>query len=364
MLRPVFMRLEEHRQDFLGLRTLSSATARRLQKLMDVLSEGVLLYDPKGRLLFTNGKIRELAGVGDEDEGNGADEAVLQQVTELLAAGSNVPALVEEIVQGGDARSGREVTIRVGDQERRFFATPHVIRSRRDPSIQGLLLLLTDVDALQEVRRNAQCRVALDHVQLAAELMAHRVRNPLNSIVLVLELVRRKLAGQPEQDKNLDTIQAEVQRLEARVQRFLEMVRRREGKTEVVDLVSVVETVAELLYGLARDARVTIRQQLQVSAAPVRGDEVDVLRAVLGPSAAAVRESAAGSEVKFRLDSDGRDHLLLVECAGLGPGSIGLTVAEELTTRSGGSLTYDDPDRPSRLTYRFPAHEDAAPTPR
>ncbi len=80
--------------------------------------------------------------------------------------------------------------MRAGAGERAFLATPHLIRSAR--GLDGLLLLLADVEALEQVREGAQCHVALDHVRLAAELMAHRVRNPLNAIVLVLELLARR----------------------------------------------------------------------------------------------------------------------------------------------------------------------------
>jgi signal transduction histidine kinase len=213
------------------------------------------------------------------------------------------------------------------------------------------------------MRESGRCQVALDHVRLAAELMAHRVRNPLNSIVLVLELIRRDVAGEPEH-RNLDTIQGEVEQLEKRLQKFLDMVRRREHRPEVVDLVTVVEVVCELLFGPARDARVTVRQQLHVSSARVRGDEVELLRAVLGPCAAALRKSSPGAELKVGLDSDQREHLVFVECPELEPGSIALTVAEELVAGSGGALTYDDPRHPTRLTYRFPAGPSAEPSPR
>ncbi len=354
-LRPVYAQLEARRQAFLELRTLSTMTARRFQTLMDVLREGVLLYDVDGRLLFVNGPVRELGGATELLAQDGADETVLRRVGEVLEAESDIPAFVREVLQADVDPAGREVRVRAGGQERRFFATPHLIRSRQDPARQGLLLLLTDVAVLEAVRGGARCEVTLDHVRLAAELMAHRVRNPLNSIVLVLELIRRGLAVQPEQEKNLATIRSEVARLEGRLQRFLDMVRRRGHRTETVELVSVIESVCELLYGPARDARVTIRQQLQVPSARLRADEVELLRAVLGPCAEAIRESSPGAELKVRLDSNGREHLLLLECAGVSPGSIALTVAEELVTGSGGTLAYDDPQHPTRLTYRFRA---------
>ena len=354
-LRPLYAQLEVRRLAFRDLNASSTLTVRRFQTLMDVMKDGVLLYDADGRLLFVNGPMRKLGGAAEPLALDGADEAVVRSVDTLLESHSDVPAFVHEALQAAAEPDPREVKIRVGEQERRFMATPHLIRPRQDPARQGLLLLLTDVAVLEAVRGGARCEVTLDHVQLASELMAHRVRNPLNSIVLVLELMRRSPGAQADPDKNLGTIRGEVSRLESQLQRFLEMVRRRVRRPETVDLVTILEGVCELLYAPARDARVTIRQQLQVPAARVRGDEVELTRALLGPCAEVLRASSPGTELKIRLDSNGREHLLLLECAGVRPGSIPLTVAEELMTANGGELTYDDPRQPSRLTYRFRA---------
>jgi signal transduction histidine kinase len=354
-LRPLYAQLEARRLAYRDLQGSSILTARRFQTLMDVLKDGVLLYDAEGRLLFVNGPLRELAGVAEPLAQDGAAAEVVRNVSDLLEARSDVPAFVREALQAAAELDPREVEIRAGERERRFMATPYLIRPREDPARQGVLLLLTDVAVLEAVRAGARSEVALDHVQLSAELMAHRVRNPLNSIVLVLELMRRRPGAPAEPDKNLGTIRGEVLRLESQLQRFLNMVRRRARRPEAVDLVSVLEGVCELLYAPARDARVTLRQHLQVPAARVRGDEVELTRALLGPCAELLRASSPGAEVKIRLDSDGREHLLLLECAGVPPGRIPLAVAAELVAANGGVLTVDDPRHPTRLTYRFRA---------
>lgn len=357
VLKPIFEKLEEHRETFLNLQSFSKATTRRLQKLIDVLSEAVLLYDSDGQLLFANGKMRELAGLAKEGEqaGEGEPEAALGRVAEFVRSSLDVGTFAEDCFRAGEELAGREVALRVGEEERRFFATPHLVRSRTNATPPSLLIFLTDMEEAEELRRDAERRVELEHIHLASELMAHRVRNPLNSIVLVLELMRRERAADPRQQKNLETIQGEVGRLEATLERFLAMMRRRGRRTDSVDLVAVVEAVSELLYPLAWDGGVKIRQELQVPSARVRGDEVEILRAALGPALAAVRAAAQGAGVNFRLDSDRREHLLFIESESVPAGSIELAVAEDLAARNGGSLTYDDPGRPTRLTYRYRA---------
>ena len=355
---PVFQRLDEHRQAFLALRALSQVTTRRLQKLIDALTEGVLLFDSEGRLLFVNGKLRELVGQAapGSDPPAADDPRVLREVEAALAERSNLRDVVRRSLAGDLGSSGEAVMVRTGDVERRFLATAHLIQ----PTARGgsdLLLLLTDVEVLEDVRRNAGRRLALEHVRLAAELMAHRLRNPLNSVVLVLELLRRESAraGVQRLEKHLNTIQEEVGRIDGILHRYLVVVRTEERRVETVDLVQVVEMVAELLYPLARDARIRVRQELEVASAPVTGDVVEVTRAVLGPALAGVRASEPGSELKLRLDSDRREHLLLLEAPGSPPDAVQLAVAEDLAARNGGSLVREENGPAMRLVYRFTA---------
>jgi signal transduction histidine kinase len=356
--KPIYETLDEHRRSYLSLRSFSAETSERLQKLIDVLSDAVLVYDREGRLLFASGRLRELALA--KARGQPAPGAVeeLRQVEEFLDVRSDLGEFVRDCLAAGSEPGGREVAVASAEGERRFFATPHLIRDPAGESDLGLLLLLTDVEVLEEARRNGLRQVELDHCRLASELMAHRVRNPLNSIVLVLELIRRESAraGGGSLGKNLETIQADVGRLEVTLQRFLEMMRHRERKPESVDLVAVVETVSELLYPVAREAGVDVRQELRVSSAPVHGDRIEITRAVLGPGLAAIRAAAPDRALRFRLDSERRGYLLWVESEGFPARSVALVVAEELTARNGGSLTYDDPDRPTRLAYRFGAN--------
>jgi signal transduction histidine kinase len=366
LLKPVYSRHEEQRQSFLSLRSLSAATRTRLQKLIDEVSEAVLIYDPELQLLFASIEVRELAaraGVISYAAEAEADERALLKVREFVAANSDIDEFARACLATGTAPEKREVSIRAAGEERRFLATSHIVRAAREGGIAGLLLLLTDVRVLEEVRRNAIRRVVLDHVQLAAELMAHRVRNPLNSIVLVLELLRRESARsgngtRQALEAHVETIQGEVARLEGTVEGFLEAVRRRERTLESVDLAGVVEIASELLYPVAREARVTVRQELHVPRALVQGDRVEIVRALLGPALAALRGSPPGSEMKFRLDSERRDHLLLIESEGLPPGAPEVGVAEELAARNGGSVRVDNSTPPTRLTYRYPAGEE------
>ncbi|MBA2564720.1 MAG: HAMP domain-containing histidine kinase [Gemmatimonadetes bacterium] len=366
--RSVFDKLDTHRQAFRDLRSVSLATRLRLRKIIDVVTEEVLVYEPEGRLLFASGKLRKLGGSqeGDaagalEDTGQedvAAESELLECIAAVIARSQDLGSRVPQWLTGDGSGEGVEVTLEIEGEPHRFFATPHLLRARRGAGPTGgtgLLVVMTDMAVIEELRRSAGRAVALEHVHLAAELLAHRARNPLNSIVLLLELVRRKGIGAADESaaRSLETIGSEVERLEVTLEQFLEMIAERDRPPASVDLAAVVENVAELLYPPTRDCGVAVARDLRVATARVRGHEVEITRCVLAPSLAALRRSARGGELRYRLDSQGAEHLLLLESAGIPDGSVELTVAEELAVRNGGRLVYDDPRRNSRLTFRF-----------
>ncbi|MFN2431634.1 MAG: sensor histidine kinase [Gemmatimonadota bacterium] len=354
-LRGVYGKLDESRRTFLDLRSVSELTARQLQRLMDVVSDEVLVYDGTGRLLFASREIRVLAAraAGRSAPEPDPDAVAAEEVAAFVVRQPELHEAVQRGLGGGEDER-RTVTLRVGNEELSFVACVNRVPTA-EVAPPGLLVLLTPLELLRELRRSSERRVALQHLELAAELLAHRLRNPLNSIVLLVEVLRRERAksgaGFPED--HLEAIQAEVAKLEATLERYLELVRRRDRRPEAVDLVGVVETVCELLYPLAREVGLQLRQEVQVRAAIVRADRLEVTRALLGPALAAVRAGGAGDALKVRLDSDRREHLLYVEAAALPAGVAELGVAEDLATRNGGRVALES-GPPARLTYRYP----------
>ena len=313
-----------------------------------MLSEAVLVYDPDEHLLFASRDVRKMARTAGWADAESDDEpARLRAVTEFLRERTDVAQLVQSSFRNGTMFQEREVAFRTGGEERRFFATAHPIPARSD-GIVGLLLLLTDVTVLEEMRQSGLRRAALEHVRLAAELLSHRVRNPLNSITLVVELLRRERArtgGQPE--KRLETLLAEAAKLERTLEQFLQQVGESDARREVADLVTVMQDVAELLTPCA-DAGVGVRQDLRVLAAPVRGDAAEITRSVLATVVPALRSGRSGDELSMTLDSEAREHVLLVETS-VAPTELELGVAEELAGRNGGSVSVDDAAQPSPI---------------
>lgn len=154
-----------------------------------------------------------------------------------------------------------------------------------------------------------------------ADDVAHELKNPLNSIVINLEVLRSRVkAGQT--DAALDraeVIEAELRRLQALLEAMLRLLRPERGGGELVALADVLEDIAALAQA---QARVT-RKDLTIEAVPedmivrARRDALrftllhlieQALRAV-PENAAGVRIAAArrADAIALRIEAEGAD---------------------------------------------------------
>jgi two-component system C4-dicarboxylate transport sensor histidine kinase DctB len=107
-----------------------------------------------------------------------------------------------------------------------------------------------------------------DVVSRLADDLAHEIKNPLNAIVVNLEVLRRKIdAGAPDVARGrADVIDEEVTRVHMLVDQLLQLLRpaRAEPKASAVD--EIIEELQALLEVQAKAARVDLEVKLGSSA--------------------------------------------------------------------------------------------------
>ena len=111
-------------------------------------------------------------------------------------------------------------------------------------------------------RQHDDARVRrLDIVARLADDLAHEIKNPLNSMVITLELMRARVRRNDVDGviERADVLEGEIRRLNGLVDAFLRLLRPdRSGKTGVA-LASVLEELTPLLVAKAKLARVQLR---------------------------------------------------------------------------------------------------------
>jgi signal transduction histidine kinase len=116
------------------------------------------------------------------------------------------------------------------------------------------------VEAIEERDRASEKLARSERLALVGQMLAqvtHEVRNPLNAMSLHAELLGEDVAD-PEQRKLVDTIVAEIRRLESVTERYLDLARRRPPEAAVEDPVALAEAVVGLEEEKLRRAGVEV----------------------------------------------------------------------------------------------------------
>ncbi len=104
------------------------------------------------------------------------------------------------------------------------------------------------------------------------------MKNPINAIVLHLQLLQNKLAQQePDTRRHVDIIDSEIRRLDRVVQTLVDFTRPRDLHLEEVDLRRLMEDVAQLAAPDAEQHGVTIQRHVPEQRLPVKVD-VDLMK--------------------------------------------------------------------------------------
>jgi signal transduction histidine kinase len=177
-----------------------------------------------------------------------------------------------------------------------------------------------DVDLLLQ-RMASQLDVAtrLANISRLTGGVAHEIKNPLNAILLRLDLLRARL-GAPEEEliKEIDVLSREVLRLDRVVKAFLDFSRPLEVNFAEVDLAALAGEVAELITPQARLAKISIEFAAPSGETRMRGDADLLKQAVLNLATNAMEAMAGGGLLRVTVGQ--MDDKVTLEVTDNGPG--------------------------------------------
>jgi two-component system sensor histidine kinase SenX3 len=267
----------------------------RMERALGALSQGVILGDEQGTVIYRNRSAVELLG-GDEP-----DPEVERQVGELLAAAV-------------DGRGG-ESTLEVGRPPRAVT----VVSSSLDDGSRtlGAVLVLDDVsdrERLDAVRRDFVANIT------------HELKTPVSALGLLADtiateedpVVRQRLARR---------LQTEAGRVGRVMDDLLDLSRIEADENPVREPVMVhllVAQAAERVRGAAQDKGITINFGEPPQRLSVVGDRRQLVSAIYNVIENAVKFSPPGSTVEVRARPDGDRVELSVRDRGVGipPGDL------------------------------------------
>jgi two-component system, sporulation sensor kinase E len=245
-----------------------------LWSVFQSVSEGILVTDEGGRIVFLNDAARAILGISQKNPMAKplmeyvADPRVLEVLREGFARRDR--SLDQEV----EARHPKQMTLRV-------TMLPYEPDEARPV---GTILILRDVTAEKHRQAASYQSEKLDALVTLAAGLAHEIGNPLNSLAIHMQLMEREIQHLPKKSgrKLLETLEiakAEIKRLDEIVRRFLGAIRPQQPDYTKTNINSIVESVLDFMYFEISGQDIAIEKQYDSRIPPVLLDEAQIRQA-------------------------------------------------------------------------------------
>src|SRR5271166_6409581 len=247
-----------------------SALKENLDQIMETLQDGLVLFTSDTRVVLVSASAERFIGRARGEILGNPVESVFSDATKLGLIVLDSFALHQPIPQ-------REIEL---DNGRRIQITLDFIAERGERI--GALLTMRDAESVRRIENEIELSRRLAAIGRLTSGVAHEVKNPINAIVVHLELLREKMKEvDPDTRRHLDTIGSEIHRLDRVVQTLVDFNRPVELRLTEFDLRRLAEDVALLASPEAAREGVRVETRLDDRALPVRADADLIKQAVL-----------------------------------------------------------------------------------
>ena len=260
----VTARLRQLGERLAGERSELEIMRGRLRQVMSHLEDRLLLVNREGRVILASPDAEELIG------GKVHDLARLP-IGESLGQSHPLVALVERSLTERRSVARTSLNLQDGSRVRQLLVSIQYIEDAGETV--GALVSLRDYESFQKFESQWDLSKKLADLGRITSGIAHEVKNPLNAMVIHLEILRAKIET-PDSNPapQIEILDSEIKRLDRVVQTFLNFTRPLEVKLEPLDLNALVSQVVALAFTEAVDLGVSISKELAEGPLIIKGD--------------------------------------------------------------------------------------------
>jgi len=289
-----------------------------IDRLLQDLEDAVFIFNRERRLVFASGSVEKFRG---------KDRADLPGLTisDVFPPSTTLGLLIGQASQTSRTVRNRRVPLGVPGENP---AGPAVVLLSVDileslPGAtgpgSGLLVRLRDPEAQRKIGRELQTADRLSAISRVSGGVAHEVKNPLNAILLHVEVARAKLArGDTEVAPQMEIISREILRLDRVVKTFLDFTRPVELNLRNVPAQELVSEIVDLARPQADAARIQIDVQQEAEGVEIRVDRDLLKQAVLNVVVNAMQAMPDGGKLRF--ESSATEETAEIRVSDTGPG--------------------------------------------
>jgi signal transduction histidine kinase len=247
-------------------REIFSALKDNVDQLMAKLQDGLMLFARDSRVVLVSASVEAFLG-------RPRGELLGRTVQEVFARDTLLGTALLDAFERRRPISQREFEAAAG---KRIQVSLDFVQEEN--SQIGALLIMRDAESVRRIGDEIEMSRRLSASGRLTRGVAHEVKNPINAIVLHLQLLQNKLAQQePDTRRHMDIIDSEIRRLDRVVQTLVDFTRPRDLHIEEIDLRRLLDDVAQLAGPEAEQHGVTIDRHTPEQPLRVKVD-VDLMK--------------------------------------------------------------------------------------
>jgi signal transduction histidine kinase len=233
----VSTKIEKIGQRMRNVEEVYSALRENLAQILGNLQDGIMLFTEDRRAVLVSEAARRFLQID-------RDNILGLHAREILDDSKVLGRTLREAIEAGRNMEKEEIRTEAG---RRIQASVNFINDDETQKGLGALVTLHDLESAAEIESELELSRRMAAIGRLTSGVGHEVKNPINAIVVHLELLKSKLGeSNGPATRHLEVIDAEIRRLDRVVQTLVDFARPVEVQLREQDLRPVIGDVLAL----------------------------------------------------------------------------------------------------------------------
>ncbi len=288
-------------------REIFAALKDNVDQLMSKLQDGLMLFTRDSRVVLVSAPVERFLA-------RPRSELLGKTVKDIFAHDSALGVAVLDAFAHRKPLAQREFGAAAG---KRVQVSLDFVQEKSTQI--GALLTMRDTESVRRIGDEIEMSRRLSASGRVTGGVAHEVKNPINSIVLHLQLLQNKLAKlDPDTRRHMDIIGNEIHRLDRVVQTLIDFMRARELRLVDVDMRRLIDDVAVFAAPDAEQHGVNIQRDLPDETLPIKADQDFMKQALLNVVLNGIQAMPQGGELLIAARRE--EHSVIAEVRDQGAG--------------------------------------------
>jgi len=267
-----------------------------LETVFNTALEGILVVNEEGQVRYANESGRRMIGLSEQDLGSALLWRLIPGLRDSLALEEDEPLR--------DSISSREIELTYPETRQARISFLPFKEPVKDIEKQ-FVVMISDITSEKRSADETIESEKIASILLLSAGVAHELGNPLNSLTIHLQLMRRQLSqmqATPTSEKlarSLEVCRSEVERLDGIIKNFLEAIRPSELDLQVLDLSLVLEEVLEVIGSELTDRQISVEVEVLSEAPIVRADRNQMKQVIFNIIKNAMEAMEPGGSLKI-----------------------------------------------------------------